>query len=159
MTTQESSDDIDSAEAAQGWPELDKLVSDVKTKRVEELARQEEQRGRAQKAAQDAERAWAAIAARACLEDLAARVQDLGVVARPVETLPNSNSAALELTRLPKGEAATIRIDTTPSRSGPPRTTVQVQRGNQQLPAVIISSNTNGELRKSLVDIAQKLLA
>jgi hypothetical protein len=89
---------------------------------------------------------------------MAERLRDLGIVAKPVEALAGAYSVAVELSRLPKGDVAVIRIDTNASRNGP-RTTVQVQRGSQQLPASIISSNSNGELRKTLVDIAQKLLA
>lgn len=146
------------AESTQGWPELEQLVESVKTKRAEEITRQEEQRNAAQRATQEAQKAWAAISAQQSLEEMAQRLTDLGVTARPAETLPGTQSAALELSRLPKGEAATIRIDTTPSRSGPPRTTVQVQRGNQQMSPITLNANTGSELRKTLVEIAQKLL-
>lgn len=159
MTTQETPDDIDSAEQAQTWPELDKLVGEIKAKRAEELARQDEQRSRAQKAAQEAERAWTTIAAPASLEELSTRLSDLGVAAKTMETLAGAFSAALELSRLPKGETAIVRVDTTASRSGPPRTTVQVQRGNTQLPAVVLNGNTNAELKRVLVEVAQRLLA
>jgi hypothetical protein len=142
-----------------GWPELDQLVESIKTKRSEEIARQEEQRNAAQRAAQEAQKAWSSIEAQRCLDEMATRLADLGVVARPTDTVAGSASAALELSRLPKGESATIRIDTTPSRNGPPRTTVQVQRGNQQLAPVTLNVNTNTELRKTLIEIAQKLLA
>ncbi len=158
MTTQDTHDDIDSAAQASEWPELEKLVSDVKTKRADELARQEEQRTRAQKAQQEAEKAWGALRAAASLEELAARLGELGVVARPAETVPGANSAALELSRLPKGETAIIRIDTSSSRSGPPRTTIQVQRGTQQLSPTTLNVNSNSELKKHLIEIAQRLL-
>ncbi len=141
------------------WPELDQLVESIKTKRSEEIARQEEQRNASQRAAQEAQKAWSNIEAQRCLEEMATRLADLGVIARPTESVAGSASTALELTRLPKGEAATIRVDTTPSRNGPPRTTVQVQRGNQQLAPVTLNVNTNNELRKTLIEIAQKLLA
>lgn len=142
---------------AGGWPELDKLVEDIKTKRVEEQARQERQRAEAAKMAQDAERAWQNLQAQASLEELSNRLGQLGVVPRPVETLPGAFSAAMEFTRLPKGESATVRVDTSGTRNGP-RTTVQVQRGSQQMPALVIASNTSGELRHNLVEVAQKLL-
>ncbi len=159
MTTQPLKDDTDSAATGAEWPELDELVEQVKTKRAEEQARQEAQRLAAQKATQDAARAWENIQAQKSLDELARRLEALGVVARTADTVPGGHSAALELSRLPKGDAAVIRIDTTASRNGPPRTTIQVQRGSQQLPATIISTNTNTELRKTLVDVAQKLLA
>lgn len=162
MTTQDTHDDIDSAAQAQTqsseWPELEKLVADVKAKRAEELARQEEQRNRAQKAQQEAEKAWESLRASASLEELARQLAELGVAARPAETLAGVNSAALELSRLPKGETAIIRVDTAPSRSGPPRTTIQVQRGTQQLSPTTLNVNTNSELKKQLIEIAQKLL-
>lgn len=141
------------------WPELDQLVETVKTRRTEEIARQEEQRNAAQRATQEAQKAWATIEAQRSLEEMSARLTMLGVLAKPAEAVAGSHSAALELSRLPKGEAATIRIDTTPSRNGPPRTTVQVQRGNQQLQPVTLNVNSASELRRTLVDIAQKLLA
>jgi hypothetical protein len=158
MTTQDTHDDTESAAQASEWPELEKLVADVKAKRAEELARQEEQRTRAQRAQQDAEKAWETIRAPASLEELANKLGELGVVARPAETLPGANSAALELSRLPKGETAIIRVDTSASRSGPPRTTIQVQRGTQQLSPTTLNVNTSSELRKQLIEIAQKLL-
>ncbi len=162
MTTQDTHDDIDSAAQAQTqsseWPELEKLVADVKAKREEELARQREQQTRAERAKQEAEKAWETLRAPASLEELARQLADLGVTARPAETLAGTNSAALELSRLPKGETAVIRVDTSPSRSGPPRTTIQVQRGSQQLSPTTLNVNTNSELRKQLVEIAQKLL-
>ncbi|HLZ69998.1 MAG TPA: hypothetical protein VKV26_08840 [Dehalococcoidia bacterium] len=158
MTTQDTHDDTDSAAQASEWPELEKLVADVKTKRAEELARQEEQRTRAQKAQQDAEKAWETLRAQASLDDLAEKLGELGVTARTTETVAGANSAALELSRLPKGETAIIRVDTSPSRSGPPRTTIQVQRGTQQLSPTTLNVNTNSELRKQLIEIAQKLL-
>ncbi len=162
MTTSETNNEAGGAEVAEGsppqWPELDQLVETIKTRRAEEQARQEEQRSAAQRAAQDAQKAWAAIDAQASLEEMAVRLTDLGVVARPAEVI-GTQSAALELTRLPKGESATIRVDTTASRNGPPRTTVQVQRGNQQLSPITLNSNTIGELRRTLVEIAQRLLA
>lgn len=145
------------AKATSGWPELDKLVEDIKTKRTEEQARQERQRAESLKMAQDAERAWGNLQAQASLEELAGRLEPLGVVARPVDTIAGALSVAMEFSRLPKGETATVRIDTSGTRNGP-RTTVQVQRGTQQLPAAVIASNTNGELRHNLVEIAQKLL-
>ncbi len=141
------------------WPELDQLVETVKTRRTEEIARQEEQRNAAQRATKEAQKAWATIEAQRSLEEMSARLTNLGVLAKPAEAVVGSHSAALELSRLPKGEAATIRIDTTPSRNGPPRTTVQVQRGNQQLQPVTLNVNSASELRRTLVDIAQKLLA
>ena len=75
------------------------------------------------------------------------------------EAVAGAQSAALELLRLPRGETATIRIDTSASRNGPSRTTVQVQRGSQQMPPVTLNVNSSAELRKTLVEIAQKLLA
>lgn len=140
-----------------GWPELDKLVEDIKTRRAEEQARQERQRAEQLKMQQDAEKAWQGLQAQTSLEELAGRLSGLGVSSRPVEGLTGGFSAAMEFSRLPKGESATVRIDTAPGRNGP-RTTIQVQRGNQQLPPVPISSSTNGELRHNLVEIAQKLL-
>lgn len=160
MTTPETTETNSTSEsggAPQGWPDLDKLVEDVKARRTAELAAQEAQRAAAQKAAQDAAKAWENLQAQRSLDELAERLQDLGVVAKPVEALTGAYSVALELSRLPKGDVAVIRIDTSAARTGP-RTTVQVQRGSQQLPAAIVASNTNGELRKTLVDVAQKLL-
>jgi hypothetical protein len=145
--------------AAGEWPELDQLVETVKTRRAEEITRQEEQRNAAQRATKEAQKAWATIEAHRNLEEMATRLTTLGVLAKQAEAVAGSHSAALELSRLPKGEAATIRIDTTPSRNGPPRTTVQVQRGNQQLQPVTLNVNSASELRRTLVDIAQKLLA
>jgi crotonobetainyl-CoA:carnitine CoA-transferase CaiB-like acyl-CoA transferase len=140
-----------------GWPELDKLVEDIKTKRTEEQVRAERQRTEQQKMQQDAEKAWQGLQARASLDELAARLADLGVAAKPVETLSGMFSAAMEFSKLPKGESATVRVDTSPGRNGP-RTTVQVQRGNQQMSPIPIASSTNGELRHNLVEVAQKLL-
>jgi hypothetical protein len=158
MTTQETNSKAESTEEAQsGWPDLDKLVDEVKAKRKAELEAHEAQRNAALKAAQDADRAWESLEAQRSLDEMAERLKDLGVVPKPVEALAGGHSVALELSRLPKGETAVIRIDTNASRNGP-RTTVQVQRGSTQLPAAIISSNSKGELRKTLVDIAQKLL-
>ena len=147
------------AEPDSGWPELDQLVESVKTKRAEEITRQEEQRNAAQRAAQEAKKAWAAIQAQQSLDELAQRLGDLGVTVKPTEAVAGAQSAALELLRLPRGETATIRIDTSASRNGPSRTTVQVQRGNQQMPPVTLNVNSSAELRKTLVEIAQKLLA
>lgn len=158
MTAQQSNEEVSAAEGGQNWPELDQLVEEVKVKRTAELAAQEAQRNASQKAREDAERAWTNLAAARCLEELSERLKPLGVTARTIESLPGTYSAAMELARLPKGETAVIRIDTTASRNGP-RTTVQVQRGNQQLPASIIGTNSNPELRKTLVETAQKLLA
>jgi hypothetical protein len=145
------------ASAEGSWPELDKLVEEIKAKRAEEQARQERQRAEALKMQQDAEQTWQSLQARACLEEMAAKLAELGVIARPVEVLPGSLSAAMEFSRLPRGETAIVRIDTAPGRNGP-RTTLQVQRGTQQLAPVAITSNTNAELRHSLVEVAQKLL-
>ncbi len=164
MTTQETNSQSESTtpaetqEETQGWPDLDKLVEDVKARRAAELAAQEAQRAAAQKAAQDAAKAWDSLQAQRSLDEMAERLKDLGVVAKPVEALAGADSVAMEFSRLPKGDVAVIRIDTSASRNGP-RTTLQVQRGNQQLPAVIIGSNANAELRKNLIEVAQKLLA
>lgn len=159
MTTQEtnSKSEITTAEDATGWPDLDKLVEDVKARRAAEQTAQEAQRAAAQKAAQDAAKAWESLQAQRSLDELAERLKDLGVVAKSVDALTGAYSIAMEFSRLPKGDVAVIRIDTSASRNGP-RTTLQVQRGSQQLPASIITSNSNGELRKTLVDVAQKLL-
>jgi hypothetical protein len=158
MAAQQPNEEAATAEAAPSWPELDQLVEEVKAKRTAELAAQEAQRNATLKASQDAEHAWSNLAASRCLDDMAGRLKPLGVTARSIEALPGTHSASLELSRLPKGETAVIRVDTTASRNGP-RTTVQVQRGNQQLPATIIGTNSNVELRRTLVDVAQKLLA
>ncbi|MHB8574589.1 MAG: hypothetical protein ACYDCQ_04585 [Dehalococcoidia bacterium] len=177
MTTQPLKDDTDSAQlesappdttpagsapaaiapSTSGWPELDQLVETVKTKRAEEQARQEQQRAAQQKMSQDAERAWQSLQPQKNLDELAEKLQSLGVIAKPMEGISGAHSAALELSRLAKGDSAIIRVDTSGTRTGP-RTTVQVQRGTQQLPAQIINSNTAGELRKTLVEVVQKLL-
>jgi len=141
------------------WPDLDQLVESVKAKRAEEVAREEERRNAVQRAAQEAQRVWSNLNAEEVLQAMAARLSQIGVVARPVETLAGAQSAAMEFSRLPKGEAATIRIDTAASRSGPPRTTIQVQRGTQQLSPVTLATNTQADLRKALLDIAQRLVS
>jgi len=145
------------AQAARDWPELDKVVEEVKMKRAAEIAAQETQRNAALKATQDAEQAWTKLDVQRSLDELGTRLTTLGVVVKPLESVTGSHSLAVELSRLPKGDVAVIRVDTQASRNGP-RTTVQVQRGSQQLPAVVVASNSNGELRRSLVDVAQKLL-
>ena len=154
---QEQQPETTPAAPESGWPELDKLVEDIKTKRTEEQARAERQRTEQQKMQQDAEKAWQGLQAQASLDELAARLADLGVAARPVESLAGIFSVAMEFSKLPKGESATVRVDTSPGRNGP-RTTIQVQRGNQQMSPVPVSSSTNGELRHNLVEVAQKLL-
>src|SRR4051794_38656608 len=55
------------------WPDLDQLVQSVKTKREEELTREEERRAAVQKAAQEAQRVWTALNAQHTLETMAAR--------------------------------------------------------------------------------------